>query len=83
MDTGFQLQAHFINITPINFHPSSNRLPTNFYDNIFTMDRDKYTLRSKSIRDLNINLDDDEIQQVQARFTENGQPIETDFADKY
>ena len=82
MDTGFQLRAHFTNMTPINFHPSSNRLPTNFDDNIFTMDRDKYTLRSKSLRDLNIDLGDEEISQVQARFTENDQIIETDLADK-
>ena len=70
-------------MTTINFHPSSNRLPTNLDKNIFTMDRDKYTLCSKSIRDLNISLDDEEISQVQACFTENGQIIETDLADKH
>ena len=82
MDTGFQMRAHFTNMTPINFHPSANRLSTNFDDNTFPFLRDKYTLQSKSVRNLNIDLDEPDLRQIQARFTENGQEINENLTDK-
>jgi hypothetical protein len=45
--------------------------------------RDRYTLKSKSRRNLNIDLDDDELDNVNARFyDENQQRIHKDLSDK-
>ena len=82
LDTGFQMKGHFTNMTPISFHPSANRLPTNFDDNTFPLSRDKYTLKSKSVRNLNINLDENEYENVQARFPTNGQNNKENWPDK-
>jgi hypothetical protein len=86
LDTGRQMRAHFTNMMPINFHPSANRAQTNFDDNlndISPMLRDRYTLKSKSRLNLNIELDDDELDNVNARFyDENQQRIHKDLSDK-
>jgi hypothetical protein len=79
------MRAHFTNMMPINFHPSANRAQTNFDDNladISPMLRERYTIKSKSRRNLNIELDDDELDHVNARFyNENRQPIHKDLSD--
>jgi hypothetical protein len=72
LDTGDQMRAHFTNMMPINFHPSANRAQTNFDDNladISPMLRDRYTIKSKSRCNLNIDLDDDDLNHVNARFS--------------
>jgi hypothetical protein len=86
LDTGRQMRAHFTNMMPINFHPLANRAKTNFDDNladISPMLRDRYTIKSKSRRNLNIDLDDDDLDHVNARFyDENRQLIQKDLSDK-
>ncbi len=86
LDAGRQMRAHFTNMMPINFHPSANRAQTNFYDNladISPMLRDWYTIKSKSRRNLNIDLDDDDLNNVNARFYDDKrQRIHMDLSDK-
>jgi hypothetical protein len=86
LDTGNQMRAHFTNMMPINFHPSANRAQTNFDDNLADISpllRERYTLKSKSRRNLNIDLDEDDLDHVNARFyDENRQPIHKDLSDK-
>jgi len=86
MDTGYQMRAHFTNLMPINFDPAANRAQTDFdqqLDNLSPILRDKYTLQSKSRRNLNIDLDDEDRENVNARFIDDdGQPIRHDLADK-
>jgi hypothetical protein len=86
LDTGRQMRAHFTNMMPINFHPSANRAQTNFDDHladISPMLRDRYTIKSKSRCNLNTDLDDDDLDRINARFyDENQQPIQIDLSDK-
>ncbi len=71
---------------PINFHPLANLAQTNFDDNLADISRllqERYTIKSKSRRNLNIELDDDELDHVNARFyDDNRQPIHKDLSDK-
>jgi hypothetical protein len=86
LDTGRQTRAHFTNMMPINFHPSANRAQTNFDDylaDISPMLRDRYTIKSKLRRNLNIDLDEEDLDHVNARFyDENRQPIQKVLSDK-
>ncbi len=86
LDMGRQMRAHFTNMMLINFHPSTNRVQTNFDDHVIgisPMLRDRYTIKSKSCRNLNINLYGNKLDQVNTRFyDENQQPIQKDLSDK-
>ena len=85
LDTGYQMRAHFTNMIPINFHPAANRVQTNFdeqINNVSPLLREKYTLKSKSLRELNISPDGFSHDSTATFREDNGDLVTEDLADK-
>jgi hypothetical protein len=74
------MRAHFTNMMPISFHQSANRAQTNFDDqisNISTMLNKNYTIKSKSRQNLNIDLDENEIDNINARNSQINKSVDS------
>jgi hypothetical protein len=88
LHTKKQMKAHFTNMSIVNFHPKSNRVHSEFDNELLDMidliDH-KSTVYSKTKRPINIlidQMDDSPTDSVRANFVDNSGPIDTAFADE-